>query len=541
MRATCVLILSVGLAGLWGCGSQEKPGTALQVEVSFSPEAHSDVITGRVYVVFADSDRREPRFQVSTNGVPFFGADIERLVPGEAAVFKGEEPGYPIEHMADLPAGDYFVQGFVNIYTEFQRSDAHTLWMHKDQWEGQRWNRSPGNLYSDVVAVHIDPREKKTIKLECASVVPPVTIPPDTPRIKRIKFQSAILSEFWGQPMYLGAVVLLPEGYDESPDRSYPVNYIQGHFSLRTPYGFVDPDSGSGSQGSGRGAGFTEYWLSDECPRMLAVTLQHPCPYYDDSYAVNSPNVGPYGDAIMQELIPHIEESFRIIQEPYARVLSGGSTGGWIALALQVFYPEFFGGTFSLCPDPVDFRYFQCIDIYGDNNAYFKDFGWRQVPTASDRDTSGITLLTSKQRNQYELVLGTRGRSGEQVDIFEAAYGPIGEDGYVKPLFDPRTGDIDPEVADYWREHFDLRHILERDWEKIGPLLEGKIHIYTGDMDTYYLNNAVVLLERFLEKTENPYYRGVIEYGDGKPHCWGPYGADLIKLIGKHIEKSRGR
>ncbi|MGB2906650.1 MAG: alpha/beta hydrolase-fold protein [Candidatus Aminicenantaceae bacterium] len=540
-RATCVLILSVGLAGLWGCGSQEKPGTALQVEVSFSPEAHSDAITGRVYVVFADSDQREPRFQVSTNGVPFFGADIERLAPGEAAEFKGEEPGYPIEHMADLPAGDYFVQGFVNIYTEFQRSDAHTLWMHKDQWEGQRWNRSPGNLYSDVVAVHIDPREKKTIKLECASVVPPVTIPPDTPRVKRIKFQSAILSEFWGQPMYLGAVVLLPEGYDESPDRSYPVNYIQGHFSLRTPYGFVDPDSGSGSQRSGRGAGFTEYWLSDECPRMLAVTLQHPCPYYDDSYAVNSPNVGPYGDAIMQELIPHIEESFRIIQEPYARVLSGGSTGGWIALALQVFYPEFFGGTFSLCPDPVDFRYFQCIDIYGDNNAYFKDFGWRQVPTASDRDTSGITLLTSKQRNQYELVLGTRGRSGEQVDIFEAAYGPIGEDGYVKPLFDPRTGDIDPEVADYWREHFDLRHILERDWEKIGPLLEGKIHIYTGDMDTYYLNNAVVLLERFLEKTENPYYRGVIEYGDGKPHCWGPYGADLIKLIGKHIEKSRGR
>ncbi len=541
LRSSCIVILFVCLGSLLGCGSQEKPDTALQVLVSFSPEAHGNPITGRVYVVFADSDRREPRFQVSTNGVPFFGADIERLAPGEAAVFKGVEPGYPLEHMADLPAGDYFVQGFVNIYTEFQRSDGHTLWMHKDQWEGQRWNRSPGNLYSDVVAVHIDPREKQTIKLECASVVPPVTVPPDTPMVKRIKFQSAVLTEFWGQPMYLGAVVLLPEGYDDSPDRSYPVNYIQGHFSLRTPYGFVDPDSGPGSQRSGRGAGFTEYWLSDECPRMLAVTLQHPCPYYDDSYAVNSPNVGPYGDAIMQELIPHIEESFRIIQEPYARVLSGGSTGGWIALALQIFYPEFFGGTFSLCPDPVDFRYFQCIDIYGDNNAYFKDFGWRQVPTASDRDTFGITLLTSKQRNQYELVLGTRGRSGEQVDIFEAAYGPIGEDGYVKPLFDPRTGDIDPEVADYWREHFDLRHILERDWARIGPLLEGKIHIYTGDMDTYYLNNAVVLLERFLEKTENPYYRGVIEYGEGKPHCWGPYGVDLLKLIGKHIEKSRRR
>jgi len=341
--------------------------------------------------------------------------------------------------------------------------------------------------------------------------------------------------------MYLGAVVLLPKGYDAYPDRSYPVNYIQGHFSQRTPYGFVDPDSETDSQRAGSGTAFSDFWLSDDCPRMLAVTFQHPCPYYDDSYAVNSPNVGPFGDAIMQELIPHIEETFRVIREPYARVLSGGSTGGWIALALQVFYPDFFGGTYSLCPDPVDFRYFQCIDIYQDRNAYFKDFGWRQIPTASDRDTFGITQLTSEQRNRYENVLGTRGRSGEQIDIFEAAYGPIGDDGYVKPLFDPRSGEIDPEVAEYWREHFDLRYILERDWETIGPKLEGKIHIYTGDMDTHYLNNAVVLMERFLEKTTDPFYGGVIEYGDGKPHCWGPRGPDLIRLIGEHIGKSRRR
>ncbi len=541
LRSSCIVILFVCLGNLLGCGLPEKPESPLKFEVSFSADAHSGPVTGRVFVIVASSDRREPRFQVSSYGVPFFGADVEQLAPGKAAVFDGSVPGYPIERMSDLPAGDYFVQGFVNIYSEFRRADGHTLWMHKDQWEGQRWNRSPGNLYSDVVAVHIDPREKQTISLGCASIVPPVTIPPDTPMVKRIKFQSAILSEFWGQPMYLGAVVLLPKGYDESPDRSYPVNYTQGHFSLRTPYGFVDPASEAGSRRAGRGTSFSDFWLSDDCPRMLAVTFQHPCPYYDDSYAVNSPNVGPFGDAIMQELIPYIEENFRIIRKPYARVLSGGSTGGWIALALQVFYPEFFGGTFSLCPDPVDFRYFQCIDIYRDKNAYFKEFGWRQVPTASDRDTFGITMLTSEQRNRYEQVLGTRGRSGEQVDIFEAAYGPIGEDGYAKPLFDPQSGEIDPEVAEYWKEQFDLRYILERDWETIGPQLEGKIHIYTGDMDTHYLNNAVVLLERFLEKTKNPYYGGVIEYGDGKPHCWGPYGPDLIKLIGKHIEKSRRR
>jgi hypothetical protein len=541
LRSSCIVILFVCLGSLLGCGLLEKPESPLRFEVSFSADAHSGPVTGRVFVIIASSDRREPRFQVSSYGVPFFGADVEQLAPGKAAVFDGSVPGYPIERMSDLPAGDYFVQGFVNIYSEFRRADGHTLWMHKDQWEGQRWNRSPGNLYSDVVAVHIDPREKQTISLECAGVVPPVTVPSDTPMVKRIKFQSAILSEFWGQPMYLGAVVLLPKGYDEFTGRSYPVNYMQGHFSLRTPYGFVDPASEAGSRRAGRGTSFSDFWLSDDCPRMLAVTFQHPCPYYDDSYAVNSPNVGPFGDAIMQELIPYIEDNFRIIREPYARVLSGGSTGGWIALALQVFYPAFFGGTFSLCPDPVDFRYLQCIDIYRDKNAYFKEFGWRQVPTASDRNTFGITLLTSEQRNRYEQVLGTRGRSGEQVDIFEAAYGPIGEDGYAKPLFDPQSGEIDPEVAEYWKEHFDLRYILERDWETIGPQLEGKIHIYTGDMDTYYLNNAVVLMERFLEKTEDPYYGGVIEYGEGKPHCWGPYGADLIKLIGKHIEKSRRR
>jgi len=540
IRRVVVLILAVGiLFASLSCRSANRPESGLRFSVSFPDKAHAEPITGRAYIILAESEGREPRFQVSPYGIPFFGQDLDQLKPGEPMVFDRDVPGYPISSLAEIPPGDYFVQGFINIYTEFKRADGRILWMHQDQWEGQRWNRSPGNLYSDVQAVTVGEGEMRTISLTCDRVIPPVTVPPDTPWVKRIKFQSQILTEFWGRPMFLGAVILLPKGYRENPDRFYPVNYIQGHFSLRTPYGFVDPGQESGDQRPRRGSALTAYWLSDECPRMLAVTLQHPCPYYDDSYAVNSPNVGPYGDAIMQELIPHVEENFRIIREPYARVLSGGSTGGWIALALQIFYPDFFGGTFSLCPDPVDFRYFQCIDIYRDENAYYKEFGWRKVPTASDRDTFGITLLTSEQRNRYEQVLGTKGRSGEQIDIFEAAYGPIGEDGYFRPLFDPRTGDIDPEVAEYWRENFDLRHILARDWATIGHKLVGKIHIYTGDMDTHYLNNAVVLLERFLERTEDPYYGGVVEYGDGKPHCWGPYGPELIELMGEHIDRHR--
>jgi hypothetical protein len=271
---------------------------------------------------------------------------------------------------------------------------------------------------------------------------------------------------------------------------------------------------------------------------MIFVTFQHPCPYYDDSYAVNSENVGPYGDAIMQELIPFVEEHFRIIRKPYARVLSGGSTGGWESLALQVFHPDFFGGTWSLCPDPVDFRYFQCVNIYSDENAFYKKFGWLRVPTGSDRQIDGIMRLTSRQRNHMELVMGSKNRSGEQVDIFEAVFGPVGPDGYVKPLFDKRTGVIDPEVAQYWKENYDLRHILQRDWATLGPKLVGKLHIYTGDMDTFYLDSAVRLLEKFLEKTKDPYYDGVIEYGDRKPHCWGPPLPDLVKMMAEHIAKN---
>ena len=513
----------------------------LKFTVSYPKAVNAGPITGRVYVILTETERAEPRFQVGTRGVPFFGLDVEQLPPGEKAVIDENIFGYPVESLTGIPPGDYYVQGFINVYTEFRRSDGHMLWMHKDQWEGQRWNRSPGNLYSDVRKVHINPSRMETVELVCENVIPPVTIPEDTEWVKRIKFQSRILTEFWGQPMFLGATILLPKGYAENPGRHYPVNYIQGHFSLRTPYGFRAEEAAVEDR-RGRGSNeFYQFWTSDECPRMIAVTFQHPCPYYDDSYAVNSPNVGPYGDAIMQELIPYIEENYRIISEPYARVLSGGSTGGWISLAMQIFYPDFFGGVFSLCPDPVDFRYFQCVDIYRDKNAYYKESGWMRVETPSDRRTDGIVTLTYRQRNHYELVLGTRGRSGDQIDIFEAAYGPIGPDGYVKPLFDKLTGEIDPEVAQYWQEHFDLCYILRTKWSELGPKLTGKIHIYTGDMDTHYLNNAVVLLERFLESTEDPYYDGVIEYGDGQPHCWGPRGPELLKLMADHIEQSSRR
>jgi hypothetical protein len=123
--------------------------------------------------------------------------------------------------------------------------------------------------------------------------------------------------------------------------------------------------------------------------------------------------------------------------------------------------------------------------------------------------------------NRRELVLGTRSRSGQQWDIWEAVYSPVGPDGYPRRIWDKRTGVIDKEVAAFWKEHYDLSYILQRDWENgLGEKLRGKIHLYVGDMDNYYLNNAVYLVEDFLKGTTNPPYEGVVDYGDRAEHCW---------------------
>jgi hypothetical protein len=316
--------------------------TGLRFEITFPAGAHAEPITGRVFVMISRNAEREPRLSVSRTGVPFFGRDIEKLKPGEPAIIDNTDLGSPLEHLADIPAGDYYVQAMINIYSEFKRADGHTVWMHDDQWEGQRWNRSPGNLYSGVQKLHVDPKTPGVILLSTDKVVPPIEVPADTQYVKRFKFKSELLTKFWGRPIYLGAVVLLPRDYDKETI-SYPVNYIQGHFSLAPPYGFDGKNE------------FSKAWLSDNYPRIIAVTLQHPNPYYDDSYLVNSVNVGPYGDALMQELIPEIEKRYRVIKEPYTRILSGGSTGGWEAAALQIFHPDFFGGAWIYCPDSVTF------------------------------------------------------------------------------------------------------------------------------------------------------------------------------------------
>jgi len=493
-------------------------------EVSYPASAHAGPITGRVFIMLSRNNQREPRLQISRIGVPFFGRDVENLAPGQAAVVDATDLGTPVESLSAIPPGGYWVQGFINVYSEFRRSDGHVLWMHDDQWEGQHWPRSPGNLYSVPKQVTLDASAGYRVPLVCDQVIPPVQVPPDTEWVKRFKIQSPILTKFWGRPVYLGATVLLPRDYAKTT-MSYPVLYEQGHFGLNPPLGFAP------------GRVLYNEWIQDTFPRMIVVTLQHPNPYFDDSYAVNSVNVGPYGDAIHQELIPEIEKRFRAIRQPWARLLSGGSTGGWEALALQIFYPEFYAGTWAYCPDSVDFSDVEGINIYKDKNAFYKEIDWRREPTINSREINGQVRSTSEQRNHFELVNGTRGRSGEQLDIWSAVFGPLGRDGYFEPLFDKRTGVVNPEVAQYWKDHYDLRYRLEKNWNTLGPELVDRLHVFVGDADNFFLNNGVHLLQDWMKTTRDPHYEGYFVYGAMRGHCYsGPENsAERLKEMAQFV------
>ena len=500
-------------------GAQSGPRFA----ISFSKAAHPAEITGRVYVALSRTSTAErgPIAQAGENGVPLFAVDVSGLDAGKAATIDASVFGHPVQSLRDIPAGEYWVQPFVNVYTKFARADGKTIWAHMDQWEGQNWRRSPGNLYGEPVKISFDPTSTRPIALVADKVIPAIVEPPETESVKRLKIQSTILTKWWGHPIYLGAVVQLPKDYDKHPNARYPIVYSHGHFSLRGP-----------------NVGSPAYWNADGTPRMIVVTLQHPSPFYDDSYGVNSANNGPYGDAIMQELIPAVESKFRAIGQPWARLLTGGSTGGWISLAHQILYADFYGGVWSLCPDAVDFRYHQIVNIYADTNAYFFQREWMNIARPTRRQPDGNISAMMKDENWFELVGGTKSRSGGQWDIWEATFGPVGLDGYPVPIWNKRTGEIDHAVAAYWKERYDLRHILESRWPTLGPKVADKINIYVGDADSYYLNMGVRLIDAFLSKADKPKFTGEIVYQPMAPHCWGPPMPELIAKMAKHMERT---
>ena len=509
--------------------------SATVFSVSF-PKTRSDKpLDGRILLILSTDASEEPRMQI--NDTPktqiIFGIDVDNMQPGQARIVDASADGYPIKSLRDVPPGEYYVQAILHRYETFHRADGHRVKLPMDRGEGQHWNIAPGNLYSTPRRVTVS-ASSGTIAVALDQEIPPITPPQDTKYIRHLKIQSELLTRFWGRPMYLSANVLVPEGFDTHPEVHYPVIISEDHFNadfagFRTepPDPNLKPDYSERFHISGynriqqqEAYKFYQQWTSPGFPRVLIAEINHANPYYDDSYAVNSANLGPYGDAIETELIPAIEKQFRGIGQGWARFAYGGSTGGWESIAVQMFYPDHYNGAFIACPDPVDFRSFITANLYQDKNVFYMQGAHADIPQPGMRDYLGRTLITMQGVNQYELALGSRGRSGEQFDIWQAVYSPVGKDGYPRPIFDKETGVIDPAVAAYWKEHYDLSAILQRDWATLGPKLQGKLNVYVGSADTYFLTDAVYYLEDFLKTTTNPPYGGEVKYGDRAEHCW---------------------
>jgi len=545
MKRAPASFVALVLAAAATLAAQQPPQSeaTLEVIVTLAPGLTPEPVDGRLLVIISRSGggNQEPRFRVGRGleSEPLFGADVAGLssrpesefvmqyrevfdsqgnrstIPVRTYVERPGQPphevrmdgrtrGWPVESLAEIPPGDYVVQAVLNLYTTFHRADGSVIKAHMDQWEGQKWNRSPGNLYSAPQSIRLTGSPNQLIAITLNRKMPPLDPPADTTYVKHIKFKSDILSKWWGRDIDLGAIVVLPEGFDAHPDARYPIAYNQGHFP--TTFQLTDR--------------FLADWKSGKLGRFILVLMQHPTPFYDDSYAVNSANSGPYGDALTQELIPRVEKQFRALAQPWARFVYGGSTGGWESLAWQVFYPDMFNGTWTFCPDPVDFRYFQMVNIYQDRNAFYPNSAWKtEAVRPWQRTPDDQVLMSEKDASHLEEVLGTRGRSGDQMDVFNATFGPVGSDGYPRLLYDKWTGVIDRSVAQYWKEHYDLNAIMQRDWKTLGPKLRGKLHLYVGEMDTYYLEEAAFLLKDFLDKADPP-AEATWDIGERAPHCY---------------------
>jgi hypothetical protein len=446
-----------GQAGRAASSASAAPANGFRIIVT-QPARGADVPhTGRLLLVISTDSTAEPRLEMSDHddSQQLFGIDVHDLSPSNPGVFDARVFGYPKVSLGEVPAGDYWVQAVLHPYETWHRSDGHTVELPPDHGEGQRWAIAPGSPMSHPRKVHMDPHHGGDVHIVLDATIPPLAPVHDTKYVKYIRIQSERLTKFWGRPMFLGAILVLPEGFDTHPDAHYPLAIEQGHFP-RQPSGWREeppdaslpaPDTAviardcpNGSERKGCDPGmlrrlqeqggydFYRLWTGPTFPRVIMVSLQHANPYYDDSYAVNSENLGPYGDALTYELIPYIEQHYRGLG-PWARALYGGSTGGWEALGVQVMYPDQYNGSYAACPDPIDFRQYTNFNIYTDKNAYYTTGPWRRTPRDGERDYMGDMLSTVEQQNLHELAEGTRSRSGGQWDIWEAVFSPVAPDG----------------------------------------------------------------------------------------------------------------
>ena len=497
-----LILVALALAG----SAEPRPnGTTLRFEVMVSKDLPIEARDGRLLITLERGKEGEPRRRIGETGMnapPLLGRDVKAFAPGATASVDQSAAIFPISHLAALPAGEYVVQAVFATNRDLQLANA------------------PGNLYSDPVVVAIDPAKGGVVPLHLTKQVSADELPKELENVKWVKLKSELLSKFHGRPMYLRAGVVLPTGFDKDRERHFPLRVHIGGYGTRytSAKHFAAP-------------------TDPDVPRFVLLHLDGAGPY-GDPYQVNSANNGPYGDAVLQELIPHVEKTYRCIGKPWARVLDGASTGGWVSFALQVYYADFFNGCWSHCPDPVDFRAYELIDIYKDANAYVNKHGFERPAC---RDVEGETVYTVRHECQLEVVLGRGDRwelSGKDWCAWNATFGPRGADGLPKPLWNGKTGTIDRSVLERW-EQYDLRLVLERNWALLGPKLHGKIHIWVGEGDDYFLNNAVHLLDDFLVKAK-PAYGGKITFVPRTGHgVGGLTEKEMLKEMMDAVERGR--
>ena len=518
---------------------------AMQFQVTLSQQGSTKPITGRLIVVVAKSGKPEPRTVIGIYGPASFGRDVSVLKPGESASVDVRSNAFP-RPLAQLPAGNYYVQALLVRYDEVHRADGNVLWVPIHPRRDTPFTDAQGNLYSDVQQETLDPRKGFVVPLALTHVIPPPPAPRDSAWIKYVRIKSRLLSRFWGTPIYLGAAVLLPEGFATHPQAHYPALYAMSQGD--PPYMFsLEPVSAAEraalAERSNLKSGYEFYqsWISRAYPRFVVVSVYEASPYFLEAYAVDSVNNGPWGQAITTELIPYLEKRFRLIPEPYARVVEGASTGGWETLALQLKYPGFFGGAWVFNPDPISFKHWQLTDIYHDDNIFTAQMTPElSVELPFMRTVEGMPRFTQRQLAALEAVLGSHGRSNYQLDIWQDAYGPIGSDGYPVLLFDKQTGKIDHQVADYMRDHgYDLTEYARTHWPTLGPQLRGKLHFVSGEMDNFYLNLGVYDFQAMLLQTAGPDYPASFVFGrPEKGHGWHYTDfAQMIRDMAAHVDK----
>ncbi|TDJ54293.1 MAG: hypothetical protein E2O46_04715, partial [Ignavibacteria bacterium] len=387
----------------------------LKFVISFDESESNETLDGRMLLMISADGTDEPRFQINDNENTqlIYGINVENLKPGEKVFIDASVFGYPLKSIAEIPAGYYWIQGLLNKYESFNLSDGRVLSLPPDKGEGQHWNKKPGNLYSAPTRVYVDPSANQIINVLLDKEIPSIKKQVDTKYLKYVNIKSKMLSEWWGRPMYIGAKVLLPWGFEDHPDAKYPIVVFHGHFSAEffgwretPPDPKLEPEYSERFNLPAYNKTVEEYsykfykdWTGPDFPRMILIEIQHANPYYDDSYAVNSANLGPYGDAINYEFIPYIEEKFRGIGEGWARFLYGGSTGGWEAIATQIFYPDMYNGCYASCPDPIDFRAYTSVNIYKNKNAYYINSRWKKTPVPGTRNYLGKVKATMEEIN----------------------------------------------------------------------------------------------------------------------------------------------